>query len=340
MGEELYQLRWQHFQGNIRDNFRDLREGAELQDVTLHVGGQVVGAHKVVLATISPYFHSLLTSLPPHTATHPLLLMPKDVTHGEVLRMLDYIYYGEVSLPAREVPRFLEVAAQFQIKGLKEDPAPPDTGGEGGHQESRRVRRSSQTMRSVGLLCPSCSHMCRDVSDLKSHMAEYHSKPRPRCDVCDQEFPSPAALEEHAVVHYSARGHDRPVGSVAPHTRTIPPPGTKVAPGRPRSGERPLPSPQPSPHQHLAPRPSSRTSTPHPPSQPPAKRRRRSEDMAATLSHRCHYGQGCTYRLRTLDARRTHARKHLDPALTWCNTCCFFIKANMFVGHKCRKAGV
>ena len=115
MGEELYQVRWQHFQDNIRDNFRELRGGAELQDVTLHVGGQVVGAHKVVLATISPYFHRLLTSLPPHTATHPLLLMPKDVTHEEVLRMLDYIYYGEVSLPAREVPRFLEVAAQFQV---------------------------------------------------------------------------------------------------------------------------------------------------------------------------------------------------------------------------------
>ena len=58
VGEELYQVRWQHFQDNIRDNFRELRGGAELQDVTLHVGGQVVGAHKVVLATISPCMSS------------------------------------------------------------------------------------------------------------------------------------------------------------------------------------------------------------------------------------------------------------------------------------------
>ena len=57
------------------------------------------------------------------------------------------------------------------------------------------------------------------------------------------------------------------------------------------------------------------------------------------ISCRCQYGHGCTYRLRTLEARYAHAKKHLDLDFSWCNDCGFFIKADMFVSHRCKKAG-
>ena len=47
--------------------------------------------------------------------------MPKDVTKVEVGQILDFVYYGEVSLPQSQVQRFLDIAEHFEIRGLKEE---------------------------------------------------------------------------------------------------------------------------------------------------------------------------------------------------------------------------
>ena len=183
---------------------------------------------QVILCTVSPYFRRLLTSLPQAAAAHPVLLMPRDVTQAEVGQILDYIYYGEVSLPQSQVQRFLDIAEHFEIRGLKEDPQlgseanrqspspqnlpkPSATAGRGA-----KLRHPSSTMRSVGLVCPQCNQICQNVADLKTHIAETHSRPRSRlpCTICDQNFKTSAALEAHLNSHYTT--DNRPVGSVAP----------------------------------------------------------------------------------------------------------------------------
>ena len=39
----------------------------------------------------------------------------------EVGQILDFVYYGEVSLPQSQVQRFLDIAEHFEIRGLKEE---------------------------------------------------------------------------------------------------------------------------------------------------------------------------------------------------------------------------
>jgi len=213
--DHLYKISWQRFRENITENFRDLREANQLHDVSLFIDSHhSIGAHKVILCTVSPYFRRLLTTLPPTAAAHPVLLMPKDVTKVEVGQILDFVYYGEVSLPQSQVQRFLDIAEHFEIRGLKEEsktdpnanrqssPANPTTA---------RTRHPSNTMKSVGLLCPHCNQMCKDVIGLKTHIAESH--PRWSCRGCGLSFKSESELDRHLLTHTAAR---RPVGSVVP----------------------------------------------------------------------------------------------------------------------------
>jgi len=229
MAEDLYKLSWQQFRENVTANFRELRATTEFHDVSLYIDNQhSIGAHKVILCTVSPYFRRLLSSLPPAAAAHPVLLMPKDITQAEVGQILDYVYFGEVSLPQGQVQRFLDIAEHFEIRGLREDsplssnanrqssPQNPristPTGGKGGKE-----RHPSSTMRSVGLVCPQCDQICKDVAELKTHIAETHSRPRSKfsCTICDQSFKTSAVMEAHMNSHYTT-ADNRPVGSVAP----------------------------------------------------------------------------------------------------------------------------
>jgi len=231
--DHLYKISWQRFRENITENFRDLREANQLHDVSLFIDSHhSIGAHKVILCTVSPYFRRLLTTLPPTAAAHPVLLMPKDVTKVEVGQILDFVYYGEVSLPQSQVQRFLDIAEHFEIRGLKEEsktdpnanrqssPANPTTA---------RTRHPSNTMKSVGLLCPHCNQMCKDVIGLKTHIAESH--PRWSCRGCGLSFKSEPELDRHLLTHTAAR---RPVGSVVPqqqqqHQQQQPPRGGRQA---------------------------------------------------------------------------------------------------------------
>ena len=56
MSEKLC-LKWDKFQDNIKDAFGNLREDNDFADVTLACeDGQQVEAHKVILASSSPFF--------------------------------------------------------------------------------------------------------------------------------------------------------------------------------------------------------------------------------------------------------------------------------------------
>lgn len=221
MADDLYKLSWQQFRENITANFRELRATTEFHDVSLYIDHHhSVGAHKVILCTVSPYFRRLLSSLPPAAAAHPVLLMPKDVTKAEIGQMLDYVYFGEVSLPQGQVQRFLDIAEHFEIRGLREDPQLSSNANR--HptpsiSKGAKLRHPSSTMKSVGLLCPQCDKICKDVAELKTHIAETHTRPRSKfpCTICDQSFKTSAAMEAHMNTHYTT-GDRRPVGSVAP----------------------------------------------------------------------------------------------------------------------------
>jgi len=216
--QENFALRWNDFHANITSSFKHLRSSPDFQDVTLMCGIDTeIRAHKVILSACSPYFQSILCHIP---SPNPVVVMPQDVQYEEVVRLIDFMYHGEVAIPSQDINRFLSVAEQFQVRGLVENvpkvsPAGPTPAGpkfagknpakrprvvkedltsdedyDGSYQPLSSAPESGPTM--VGLVCPKCRTMCRGVAALKAHMA-----------VCPEQ-----------------QIQNRPVGQVAPAQRT------------------------------------------------------------------------------------------------------------------------
>ena len=71
-------------------------------------------AHKVVLAASSPFFEELLKK---NKHIHPLIYL-RGINFEDLLGILDFLYYGEASIPQDKLDNFLKIAAELEIKSL------------------------------------------------------------------------------------------------------------------------------------------------------------------------------------------------------------------------------
>ena len=93
----------------------NLRKYVDFDDVTLACeDGQQVGAHKVILATSSPFFQSPLKR---NKHAHPLIYM-RGVKFENLLSIVDFIYLGETKIYQEQLDSFLGIAEELQLKGL------------------------------------------------------------------------------------------------------------------------------------------------------------------------------------------------------------------------------
>jgi len=114
MSEKLC-LKWNDFQENLNSAFGSLREDKDFTDVTLAcVDGKHLGAHKVILAASSPFFHNLLGK---NKHAHPIVYL-KGMNSEALVAMLDFLYYGEANVYQENLDSFLAIAEEFQLKGL------------------------------------------------------------------------------------------------------------------------------------------------------------------------------------------------------------------------------
>jgi len=108
-------LRFTDFENNIGSIWKSIQTENNFCDVTLACGsGQVVQAHKVILSSCSPILRSLLIQNPHQ---HPLLYL-RGIRYSELVNLLDFIYQGEVDIDQEDLPEFLSIAQELQIKGL------------------------------------------------------------------------------------------------------------------------------------------------------------------------------------------------------------------------------
>jgi len=113
--EEKLCLKWNDFQENAISAFGTLREDREFADVTLACeDGQQVEAHKVILASSSPFFLNLLRS---NKHPHPLIYM-RGLKSDDIVAMVDFLYFGEANVYQENLDSFLAVAEELQLKGL------------------------------------------------------------------------------------------------------------------------------------------------------------------------------------------------------------------------------
>jgi len=235
--QENFALRWNDFHANITSSFKHLRSSPDFQDVTLMCGIDTeIRAHKVILSACSPYFQSILCHI---SSPNPVVVMPHDVQYEEVVRLIDFMYHGEVAIPSQDINRFLSVAEQFQVRGLVENVPKVTTAAVApsgskfvGKNPAKRPRVVKEDLTSdedyegtyqplapeagptmVGLVCPKCRTMCRGVAALKAHMAVCPEQ-QLACEVCDASFQNQRALDVHM-----KKDHYRPVGQVAPAQR-------------------------------------------------------------------------------------------------------------------------
>ena len=108
-------LQWNDFKENITSSFRELREDRDFTDVTLACeDGSQIEAHRVVLASSSPFFMELLKK---NRHQHPLLYM-RGLRSENLLAMVDFLYHGEANVCQENLDSFLALAEELELKGL------------------------------------------------------------------------------------------------------------------------------------------------------------------------------------------------------------------------------
>ena len=114
MTQEKFCLRWNDFETNISSAFRDLRNENDLFDVTIACEDDNIQAHKVILSACSSFFKRVLK----RTRNHQnMLLYLKGVSRQNMESVLDFMYYGEISISQDDLNSFLQVAEDLQVKG-------------------------------------------------------------------------------------------------------------------------------------------------------------------------------------------------------------------------------
>ena len=112
---EKFCLKWNDFQENVSTAFESLRKDSDFTDVTLACeDGFQADAHKVVLASSSPFFQNLLKR---NKHLNPLIYM-RGLKSDDLVAILDFLYFGEANIYQDNLDTFLNIAEELDLKGL------------------------------------------------------------------------------------------------------------------------------------------------------------------------------------------------------------------------------
>lgn len=96
---EIYRVKWNNFTGVLRSNLRRYLQDESFADVTLACEGQRIRCHRMILASASEYFESLLNSKDfPDVGTSNTIIYLKDVKFWELKVLIEYLYNGEITI--------------------------------------------------------------------------------------------------------------------------------------------------------------------------------------------------------------------------------------------------
>lgn len=108
-------LKWNDFDENVKSAFANFQSDQDFSDVTLACeDGQQVEAHKVILASCSPFLMELLRK---NKHPHPIIYM-RGVKFEDLVTIVEFLYLGEVNIYQENLAVFLTLAEELQLKGL------------------------------------------------------------------------------------------------------------------------------------------------------------------------------------------------------------------------------
>eukprot|EP00092_Neocalanus_flemingeri_P003576 GFUD01003835.1.p1 GENE.GFUD01003835.1~~GFUD01003835.1.p1 ORF type:complete len:350 (-),score=90.05 GFUD01003835.1:25-1074(-) len=167
MGSEKFCLRWNDFEHNISNAFKELRDDKDFFDVTLACEDEQIQAHKVILSACSPFFRNVLRRNPHQ---HPLLYL-KGVNYTDLQSVLNFMYHGEVNVAQEELNSFLSVAEDLRVKGLTQN------------QSGGQARKGGSV--------PSPTKMTQDVKPAPQSSGRSFTQPQKK------SHPAPSQLPTH-----------------------------------------------------------------------------------------------------------------------------------------------
>jgi len=109
-------LSWDNFQTNLQHTWRHLHQTEDFADVILACDVGQVMAHKVVLASCSPYLHSILMRLR-HSHHQPVIFLSR-ISISDLTKLVTFMYCGQVEVEESQLESFLQAAVELQVKGL------------------------------------------------------------------------------------------------------------------------------------------------------------------------------------------------------------------------------
>ena len=111
---EQFNLSWKEHALNTARTFHSLRQDDQLCDVTIACEEGVFLGHKIVLFASSLLFRDILRK---HTHPHPLIYL-KNITSRDMFALLDFMYFGEVTLEKEQLSSFSAAAEELKVLGL------------------------------------------------------------------------------------------------------------------------------------------------------------------------------------------------------------------------------
>uniref|UniRef100_A0A670YNE0 Kelch like family member 17 n=1 Tax=Pseudonaja textilis TaxID=8673 RepID=A0A670YNE0_PSETE len=95
-----------------------MRQRGLLCDIVLHVAAKEIKAHKVVLASCSPYFHAMFTNeMSESRQTHVTL---HDIDPQALEQLVQYAYTAEIVVGEGNVQTLLPAASLLQLNGVRD----------------------------------------------------------------------------------------------------------------------------------------------------------------------------------------------------------------------------
>ena len=114
---DIFCLRQNDFDLNIKDSWKELQNQEDFCDVTLACDDKHIKTHKVIISSSSPIFRNILK---PNLNPHPFIYL-RGVKYKDLSNLLNFMYQGEVNIPQEELDSFLAVAEDLKIRGLSGD---------------------------------------------------------------------------------------------------------------------------------------------------------------------------------------------------------------------------
>ena len=144
-GPQKLCLNWKNFQTNISTAFRDLRSDNDFADVTLACeDGQLFSAHKVILASSSPFFMGILKK---YKSPEPLIFL-RGLKSEDLSVLLDFFYFGEANIDQESLDVFLGLADDLKVLGLTRSENTVG-GGKGKVEEIQNGKRDEEPLAEV-----------------------------------------------------------------------------------------------------------------------------------------------------------------------------------------------